>query len=97
MTDHMKEKPGTMDTPDFSGEYRITCVADEAAAAVGLVDKPCWRIEGPDGLKAFVWTWWREPRKILYEFFGGLDVFPGDIKPVVFAVRRLTATCRSAC
>lgn len=79
-----------MDTPDFSGEYRITCVADEDAAALGLVDKPCWRIEGPDGLKAFVWTWWREPRKILYEFFDGLGVtYPGSIEPVVFAVTPL--------
>lgn len=77
-----------MQSVDFSGEYRLTCVADEAAAELGLTDKPCWRIDGPDGLVATVWTWRREPRKILWEFLDrelGLDLL-GGVEPLVFLV-----------
>lgn len=75
---------------NFSGEYRIECVADEHAAAVGLVDKPCWKITGPDGLCGVVWSWSRDPGRILYDFLReALDLNYGEHTPVVF---KITAT-----
>lgn len=32
-------------------------VADYHAATVGLVDKPCWKVFGPNGLEGVVWQW----------------------------------------
>jgi hypothetical protein len=60
---------------NLSGEYRVTCVADEDAASLGLTDKPCWRIYGPGGLEGVAWTWSRSPKKVLAGFLKelGLD------------------------
>jgi hypothetical protein len=77
---------------NFSGEYRVRCVADEHAVAVGLSDKPCWEITGPDGLHGIVWSWWREPKTILREFFKSLDVIVWADEPVAFSIQ---ATARN--
>ena len=74
---------------DFSGEYRIECVADEHAAAVGLTDKPCWKITGPDGLVGFKWSWRRDPGRVLYDFLQDLGLDYREHRPVAF---KITAT-----
>jgi hypothetical protein len=47
------DKPRSSEV-NFGGEYRVTCRVTEDMVAVGLADKPCWEIDGPDGLKAIV-------------------------------------------
>lgn len=74
-------------TPDFSGEYRVSVVADFAAADLGLSDKPCYRIDGPGGLVGFTWTWRSNEDGILREWFEhALDIDLPIITPSLFTV-----------
>lgn len=75
---------------DFSGEYRIECILNEHAVAVGLSDKPCWKISGPKGLEAIAWNWNRDPGRVLYDFLRALDLDYTAHTPVVFAIKAST-------
>lgn len=39
------------------GQWRARCIAGIDAVNTGYVDKPCWEVQGPEGVKGFVWTW----------------------------------------
>ena len=51
-------------------------MADYHATVVGLVDKPCWVIDGPEGFQAIMWDWTirneqQAIRVILQEYWPG--------------------------